>query len=66
MVVDMLPLWSRIHKKVDIKMKRNLQQLCQFPLRGRMVVEEPEEDEEVLQEVRGVAKGWLSDDDIED
>jgi len=66
MLLDVFPLWSKIERKMDVKIKRNLQHLCQFPLRGRMAEDEVEVAEEVLPQVKGVAKGWLSDDDIED
>ena len=65
MLLDVLPLSWKIEKKMDLKMIRSLQQLCQFPLKGKMLVEEPEVEEEVTV-VKGVTKGWLSDDDIED
>jgi len=63
-LLDVFPLWWKIEKKMDVRMRRNLHRLCQFPLRGKMLVEEPDVEEEVV--VKGVTKGWLSDDDIED
>jgi len=65
MLLDVLPLSWKIEKKMDVRMRRNLRQLCQFPLKGKMLVEEHEGEEEVTV-VKGVTKGWLSDDDIED
>jgi hypothetical protein len=65
MLLDVLPLSWKIEKKMDVRMRRNLRQLCLFPLKGKMLVEEDEGEEEVTV-VKGVTKGWLSDDDIED
>ena len=64
-LLDVLPLSRKIVTNMNIDLRRNLHTLCEFPLRGKMVAEEPEVEEEVPV-IKGPAKGWLSDDDIED
>jgi hypothetical protein len=64
LLLDVLPLWRVIDKRLNSKTKRDLHQLCAFPLRGRVHVEEPESDVEIQVQVH--TNGWLEDDDIED
>jgi hypothetical protein len=65
LLLDLLPMWRTIDKNLTSKLRRNLRQLCGFPLRGKMIIDEPESDVEV-QPVKSHTGGWLIDDDIED
>jgi len=47
-------------------MRRSLQKLCEFPLRGKMIIDEIESDREVEGAGKSHTGGWLIDDDIED
>jgi len=70
LLLDVLPFWMVIDKRLNSKMKRGLQYTCRFPLRGRMIpVEMAGEDEEQEKNVEAEkvhSGGWLIDDDIED
>jgi hypothetical protein len=65
MLFDILPYAKAIGKAGDARMKRELSSLCGFTLRGRVVMEEVMEGEEVAVGKSGTG-GWLEDDDIED
>jgi hypothetical protein len=65
MLSDILPYTRIIGKAGDARMKRELSSLCGFTLRGRVVMEEVVEEEEVAA-VKSGTGGWLEDDDIED
>ena len=64
-LLDILPYARIIGKAGDAGMKREISLLCGFPLRGRVVMEEVVEEEEVAVGKSGTG-GWLEDDDIED
>ena len=66
MLCDTFPMWRRIDKGLNSKVKRNLSEVCDFPIRGKMIIDEP-----VMAEVEeGIGKRdtewWLIEDDIED
>jgi hypothetical protein len=65
LLLDILPLWRMIDKNLSSKVRRNLQQLCDFPLRGKMIIDEPESDVEQVP-LQTQTGGWLIEDDIED
>ena len=66
LLLDVLPLWKTIDKTLNSKTRRNLQRVCDFPLRGKMMVDEVESDGDVEGPVKSHTGGWLIDDDIED
>ena len=66
LLLDVLPLWRTIDKTLNSKMRRNLQRVCDFPLRGKMMVDEAESDRDAEGPVKSHTGGWLIDDDIED
>lgn len=65
LLLDVLPLSRIIDKNLNATMRGNLRGLCDFPLRGRIIIEEPEVEEE-KEPVKSHTGGWLIDDDIED
>ena len=69
LLLDVLPFWMVIDKGLSLKMKRGLQYICDFPLRGRRITVEMavEDEEQAKVETEKVhSGGWLIDDDIED
>ena len=65
MILDVLPLWGKIERNLSVKVKRNLRELCGYPLRGKHIqIEPPITEDEVVEKVQ--TGGWLEDDDIED
>lgn len=69
-LLDVLPFMLKVKDGRDLKktgMRRNLKLLCGFPLRGRMIVDDEEMDEDGdLVTGKTFTGGWLIDDDIED
>jgi|SRR5579862_3000438 len=64
-LLDVLPLWRIIDGNLTLRTKRNLKELCEYPLRGKQVsTKEAQVEEEVIEQ--GHTGGWLEDDDIED
>src|SRR5204862_6021781 len=66
LLLDVLPFWRTIDKTLNLKTRRNLQYLCGFPLRGKMMVDEVESDGDIEIPVKSHTGGWLIEDDIED
>jgi hypothetical protein len=68
LLLDVLPFWRKIDRNLSLKVRRNIQLLCDFPLRGKMIIDEPElpEGEEEKEVVKSHTGGWLIEDDIED
>jgi hypothetical protein len=67
MLLDVLPMWRVIGGDLDSNDKRELRELCEFPLRGRRVVEDM--DVEITKHdmhSKSHHGGWLEEDDIED
>ena len=44
LLLDVLPLWRIIDRTLNSRTRRNLQKLCDFPLRGKMIIDEVESD----------------------
>jgi hypothetical protein len=66
LLLDVLPLWRIIDRTLNSRTRKNLQKLCDFPLRGRMIIDEMDSDEQSKVPQKSHTGGWLIDDDIED
>ena len=65
LLLDVFPLWRVIDRTMNSRTRRNLRKLCEFPLRGKMIVDDVE-SEGVEVAGKSHTGGWLIDDDIED
>lgn len=65
LLLDVFPLWRIIDKNLNPKVRRNLQQLCEFPPTGKVTIDEPESDDRQVP-IKTQTGGWLIDDEIED
>jgi hypothetical protein len=65
LLLDLFPYWRTLDRRLKVNVRRNLQMLCDFPLRGKMIVEE---SDDVVQELEkrdiGVKQSLI--DEIED
>jgi hypothetical protein len=65
LLLEVLPFWGVIDRTMNSRTKKNLQKLCDFPLRGKMIIDEIESDGQVEVPGKSHTGGWLIDDDIE-